>query len=104
MTLKNLQDFISEQEQKADLFLLDEMKMFEEKLHDFKFMPTLSKPSESDNWEGDTGRVNNSIDKYIEENKTYTAYLCGSPVMISGIVKSLTSKGVNVDDIHFDEF
>ncbi|MFM1524622.1 MULTISPECIES: NADH:ubiquinone reductase (Na(+)-transporting) subunit F [Helcococcus] len=89
---------------KADLFLLDEMKMFEEKLHDFKFMPTLSKPSESDNWEGDTGRVNNSIDKYIEENKTYTAYLCGSPVMISGIVKSLTAKGVNVDDIHFDEF
>lgn len=89
---------------KSDLFLLDEMKMFEEKLHDFKFMPTLSRPAETDNWEGDTGRVNNSIDKYIEEDKTYTAYLCGSPVMIQGIVKSLVDKKVDEDFIYFDEF
>ncbi|MFM1602682.1 2Fe-2S iron-sulfur cluster-binding protein [Helcococcus ovis] len=89
---------------KSDLFLLEEMKMFEEKLHDFKFMPTLSRPEESDNWDGDIGRVNNSIDKYIEEDKTYTAYICGSPAMISGIVKSLIAKGVNTDYIHFDEF
>ena len=45
---------------KDDLFLVDEMKMFEEKLYDFKFMPTLSRPNPEDNWEGDTGRVNNS--------------------------------------------
>lgn len=88
----------------SDLFLLDEMKMFEEKLHDFKFMPTLSKPADSDNWTGDVGRVNNSIDKYIEQDKTYTAYLCGSPVMIEGIVKSLKEKGVDEDYIYFDEF
>ena len=85
-----------------DLFLLDEMKMFEEKLHDFKFMPTLSRAD--DEWQGDRGRVNNSIDKYIEEDKTYTAYLCGSPRMIEGIVKSLKDKGMDADDILFDEF
>ena len=89
---------------KDDLFLVDEMKMFEEKLYDFKFMPTLSRPNPEDNWEGDTGRVNNSIDKYIEEDKTYTAYLCGSPVMIEGIVKSLVAKNVDKDFIYFDEF
>lgn len=85
-----------------DLFLLDEMKMFEEKLHDFKFMPTLSRAGEG--WQGDEGRVNNSIDKYIEQDKTYSAYLCGSPIMIEGIVKSLKEKGVDEDFIFFDEF
>lgn len=89
---------------KDDLFLLDEMKMFEEKLYDFKFMPTLSRPKETDNWEGDTGRVNNSIEKYLDEDKTYSAYLCGSPVMIQGIVKSLIEKNVDEDYIFFDEF
>lgn len=87
-----------------DLFLVDEMKMFEEKLYDFKFMPTLSRPKEDGGWEGDTGRVNNSIDKYIEAGTTYSAYLCGSPVMIQGIVKSLKEKGVDEDYIFFDEF
>lgn len=86
----------------ADLFLVEEMKMFEEKLHDFKFMPTLSKASET--WTGDVGRVNNSIETYLDPEKSYTAYLCGSPVMIQGIVKSLQEKGVDLDDIHFDEF
>lgn len=87
-----------------DLFLLDEMKMFEEKLYDFKFMPTLSREPEDSGWEGDRGRVNNSIDKYLEKDKTYTAYLCGSPVMIEGIVKSLKEKQVDEEFIYFDEF
>lgn len=87
-----------------DLFLLDEMKMFEEKLHDFKFMPTLSRADDDETWTGDTGRVNNSIDKYINEEKTYSAYLCGSPRMIEGIVKSLKDKNVDPDYIFFDEF
>lgn len=87
-----------------DLFLLEELKMFEEKLHDFKFMPTLSRVPEGVEWAGDRGRVNNSIDKYVDENKTYTAYLCGNPMMIEGIVKSLTAKGVDKDFIYYDEF
>lgn len=87
-----------------DLFLLDEMKMFEEKLHDFKFLPTLSREPEDSDWSGDRGRVNNSIDKYVDEDKTYTAYLCGSPIMIEGIVKSLKDKKVDEDFIYFDEF
>lgn len=89
---------------KADLFLLEEMKMFEEKLYDFKFMPTLSKPKDTDEWTGDIGRVNNSIEKYVNEDIKYSAYLCGSPIMIQGIVKSLLAKKVDEDRIFFDEF
>ncbi|NLY19828.1 MAG: 2Fe-2S iron-sulfur cluster binding domain-containing protein [Tissierellia bacterium] len=87
-----------------DLFLLDELKMFEETLYDFKFMPTLSRVTEEMNWTGDTGRVNNSIDTYLEEGNDYSAYLCGSPVMIESIVKSLEDKKVPDEKIYFDEF
>ncbi|WP_100065154.1 NADH:ubiquinone reductase (Na(+)-transporting) subunit F [Miniphocaeibacter massiliensis] len=87
-----------------DLFLLDEMKMFEEELYDFKFMPTLSRVSEDSNWSGDKGRVTNSIDTYLENGGNYTAYLCGSPVMISSIVESLNKKSVPNEKIYFDEF
>ena len=88
----------------SDIFLLDELKMFEEKLHDFKFMPTLSRVSEEEAWAGDRGRVNKSIDTYVQDDITYSAYLCGNPMMIEGIVKSLVAKNVLEEYIFFDEF
>ena len=87
-----------------DLFLLDELKMFEETLHDFKFMPTLSRVTDEMNWTGDVGRVNNSIEKYLDEGGDYSAYLCGSPVMIDSIKTSLGEKKVPEERIYFDEF
>ncbi len=87
-----------------DLFLVDELKELEDQLYDFKFMPTLSRTTEEMGWEGDTGRVNNSIEKYVEENGNYTAYLCGSPVMIDSIVESLNAKGIDDSKIYFDKF
>ncbi|QQK08650.1 NADH:ubiquinone reductase (Na(+)-transporting) subunit F [Miniphocaeibacter halophilus] len=87
-----------------DLFLLDELKMFEEELYDFKFMPTLSRVPEDSSWVGDRGRVTNSIDKYLQDSGNYTAYLCGSPVMIQSIVESLNKKNIPDDKIYFDEF
>lgn len=87
-----------------DLFLLDEMKMFEEELYDFKFMPTLSRAGDDSDWTGDKGRVTNSIEKYLDQDGNYSAYLCGSPVMIESIVKSLEEKDVPKEKIYFDEF
>ncbi len=87
-----------------DLFLLDEMKMFEDELYDFKFMPTLSRVGDDSDWSGDKGRVTNSIEKYLDKDGNYSAYLCGSPVMIESIVKSLEEKEVPKEQIYFDEF
>lgn len=87
-----------------DLFVLDEMKYFEENLDDFKFMPTLSRTTPEMGWEGDKGRVNNSIDKYVEKGGNYTAYLCGSPRMIESIKESLKEKDIPEENIYYDEF
>lgn len=87
-----------------DLFILDELEQFEKDLHDFKFMPTLSRVTDDMNWTGDVGRVNNSIEKYVDQDGNYTAYLCGSPVMIESIIESLTAKGIPLENIYYDKF
>ena len=86
-----------------DLFLLDKLKMLEEKLHDFKFVPTLSR-EESPEWKGEKGRVPAAIDKYIDSGGNYTAYLCGSPEMIDSIVEALLKKDIPIEKIYYDKF
>ena len=85
-----------------DLFLLDRIKAFEEKLN-LKFIPALSREESSD-WKGERGRVPNAIDKYIENGESYSAYLCGSPAMIDSIMEALLKKNVPEEKIYFDKF
>jgi len=89
---------------KDDLFMLDEMEMFENKLPRFKFIPCLSRPQEKDNWPGHVGRVNDAIDKYLEEKQGSEAYLCGSAPMIDSTVNALKNKGIEEDKIFYDKF
>jgi len=89
---------------KDDLFMLDEMAMFEKELPRFKFIPCLSRPQEEDNWQGHVGRVNDAISKYLEGKEDSEAYLCGSAPMIDSTVKALTDKGLFEDKIYYDKF
>jgi Na+-transporting NADH:ubiquinone oxidoreductase subunit F len=85
-----------------DLFLLDKIKAFEEKLN-LKFIPALSR-EESPEWKGERGRVPQAIEKHIEDGSNYSAYLCGSPAMIDSIVEALVKKNVPPDKIYYDKF
>lgn len=87
-----------------DLFLLDYFKDLEENLYDFKFIPTLSRVIEEHNWNGECGRVNNALDKYLIDIENKEAYLCGSPPMIDTVVENLINKGLPEELIFFDKF
>ncbi|WFA09382.1 2Fe-2S iron-sulfur cluster binding domain-containing protein [Tissierella sp. Yu-01] len=87
-----------------DLFMLDYFKELEETLFDFKFIPTLSRVTDDDDWDGERGRVNNAIDKLLEDGEDKEGYLCGNEAMIESVVKSLTSKGVPEELIYYDKF
>lgn len=88
-----------------DLFLLDELKEFEEDLYDFKFIPVLSRTTPEMNWEGETGHADDAIKKYCKETgKNSSAYLCGSPRMIESLTKALNEVGVTDDRIYYDNF
>lgn len=86
-----------------DLFLLDEVKMFEDDLN-FEFIPSLSHPQEEDNWTGAVGYINPHIQEDVDPESTYTAYLCGSPVVVNGVKKDLMDLNVKEEDILFDDF
>ncbi|SDY26409.1 NADH:ubiquinone reductase (Na(+)-transporting) subunit F [Tindallia californiensis] len=87
-----------------DLVLADEMKEFEEILPNFSYKPVLSRVAEEDPWDGDRGRVTDSIEKYIDNADNKEAYLCGSPVMIESAVKKLKEKGFTDENVFYDEF
>lgn len=87
-----------------DLLYFDELKAFETRLPNFTFIPTLSRPEEEDQWEGEKGRVTNLIDKYITENAPVDVYICGSPVMVESCEELLKKKGIPEENIFYDKF
>ena len=87
-----------------DLFLLDEMAMYEKELSDFKFFPTLSRPRPESNWEGEVGRVTDLCEKYVEEGQELEVYMCGAPIVIDSCVDVLKTKGLSEDKFYYDKF
>jgi len=87
-----------------DLFMLDYFKELEETMYDFKFIPSLSRVTEEDNWTGEVGRVDKAINKFLEDGDNKEAYLCGNAPMIDSVVQVLTSKGIPEELIYYDKF
>lgn len=87
-----------------DLFLLDEMKELEEKMHDFTFVPAVSDPLPDDHWDGETGLITEVVDRYVADAKEMEAYLCGGPFMIDACIEVLRSKGMPEERIFYDKF
>ena len=87
-----------------DLVCADEMVEFEKTIPNFSFKPILSRVGEDSDWDGDRGRVTDSIEKYIENAENKEAYMCGSPAMIKSALDKLKQKGFDDEQIFFDEF
>ena len=71
------------------------------------FVPTVSRAREARNrgWEGETGRVNTIVDKYIEKfgltPSDTLVYACGHPGMIEDVKERLLPKGFRVEEERF---
>ncbi len=89
-----------------ELFHLDLMRRFEERLASFTFVPTLTRPSEEDaGWTGRRGRVPGLIAEVIGERvKDAEAYLCGGTGLIEGCASALKAMGMPPDRIFYDKF
>ena len=87
-----------------DLFLLEEMKELEKKLHNFTFVPALSEPQQGENWKGETGLITEVLDRHLKSGENVEAYLCGSPGMIDATKEVLIKRGVPEGLIYYDKF
>ncbi len=88
----------------ADLYYMDELKGFEERLPDFTFIPALSRPTPEMHWTGETGRVTKLIERNVPDNAPLDAHICGAPAMVKACVDLLEKKGIPAGNIAFDKF
>lgn len=87
-----------------DLFMVEELRELEKVIPNFSFVPCLSRPRPEDNWTGEKGRVTDLIQHYLTQAVNMESYLCGSPVMIDGVVSLLKEKGIPDAHIYYDKF
>ncbi|MCH8870579.1 MAG: ferredoxin--NADP reductase [Chloroflexi bacterium] len=86
----------------------DELKRYAAEYPDVvTFIPTVSRPDEPRNsgWEGETGRVNAVVEKYIEKfglkPEDTLVYACGHPGMIEDVKAQVTAKGFAFEEERF---
>ncbi len=72
------------------------------KYNNFEYHSTISRPK--GNHEGNTGRVQQLIEKYISKDFKGDFYLCGLFDMIKDVGQLLTSKGITKERIIFERY
>lgn len=88
-----------------DIFYLKRFEELAKKHRNFHVVYALSeKLAEDEKWDGETGFIHLSVDKYLEPGVRRQAFLCGPPLMIEAVTRVLQEKGVSSDDIFYDEF
>ena len=88
-----------------DVFYLEEFRKLAEKHPNFHVIYGLSDPlPEGNDWDGETGFIHISADKYLEPGINRQAFLCGPPPMIEAVTRVLEEKGIKPSDIFYDKF
>ncbi|HEX5039924.1 MAG TPA: FAD-binding oxidoreductase [Candidatus Limnocylindria bacterium] len=68
-----------------------------------RYVATVSRPKESPDWDGATGRVETIVEAQLEEfeltPENTTVYLCGNPEMISAVDEIATARGFPPEQI-----
>ena len=87
-----------------DVFYLPEFEELAQKHPNFKVHYALSEPSEEGHWEGDTGFIHLSVDRWMDDQARKQAFLCGPPPMIDAVTEVLTAKHLQEEEIFYDKF
>ncbi|MBC8217733.1 MAG: 2Fe-2S iron-sulfur cluster binding domain-containing protein [Planctomycetes bacterium] len=86
-----------------DIFYLEELRKLAKKHSNFHVVYALSDAlEEGEVWDGETGFIHLSVDKFLEPGVRRQAFLCGPPLMIEAVTRVLEEKGT--DDVFYDEF
>ncbi|MCU7555581.1 2Fe-2S iron-sulfur cluster-binding protein [Alteromonas sp. ASW11-19] len=88
-----------------DLLYYDELKTLEAQFENFRYIPTLSAPSDS--WRGESGYVQKVLSTLLNERgEPWSAeyYLCGPAAMMEEVEKIILANGVPADLIFKDKF
>ena len=88
---------------RRDLLLHDKFSSWAVENENFTYTPALSSPREGDDWQGETGYIQLSVEKYVEAPSEAEAYLAGPPIMVKMVTEVLRAKGIPDSRIFFDQ-
>lgn len=86
----------------ADLFLLDEIRKWGERLFEFNFVPVLSRADAA--WDGRRGYVQHAVTADFDDLSEHAIYLCGSPAMIVDAKSSFIDRRAPMEHIYTEGF
>jgi propane monooxygenase reductase subunit len=90
--------------QRRDLCFEEDLVALEAQLPNFRFVPALSEPTDSEPWEGETGLITDVIKRHETDLTGADAYVCGPPPMVEAAMDVLTALGVDEKHIYYDKF
>ena len=70
----------------------------------FKFIPVLSEPRDSDAWQGRTGFVHQAVLDDFADLSGHQVYCCGAPVMVDTALATFKERGLPADEFFSDAF
>jgi Na+-transporting NADH:ubiquinone oxidoreductase subunit F len=88
-----------------DVFYLEQFEELAKKHPNFHVVFALSEQlGKDEKWDGETGFIHLSVDKYLEPGTRRQAFLCGPEPMIEAVTKVLDEKETNPKNIFYDKF
>lgn len=91
-----------------ELFYIEEFRELEEKHPNFQFNIALSEPLPEDNWTSYQGFIHQVLnDSYLKDHpapEDIEYYICGPPMMLQAVLRTLDDLGVEPENIAFDDF
>jgi NAD(P)H-flavin reductase len=88
--------------ERRDLLLDARFRAWARAYSNFHYVPVLSNSAPGDNWQGETGFVNEAVARRFPRLPDAAAAIAGSPAMIRATLETLTSIGVPKERIRHD--
>ena len=85
-----------------DFFFKQEFEDLTKRYKTFKLVPTASQSGPK--WNGERGRVNVVLGKYLKPGINKDVYLCGPSAMVGGTIKALIGIGFAKEQIYFEQW
>jgi len=87
-----------------DLYMQDLPQKWQLENSNFSFIPVLSEPLSTDNWQGRTGLVHQAVLADHKDLSGYQAYVCGAPAMVDIAHQTFQAQGLPMDEFFSDAF
>jgi propane monooxygenase reductase subunit len=89
---------------RRDLCFEEELRGLEQTLANFRYVPALSEPDDSDDWDGEVGLITDVVKRHEADLQNAHAYICGPPPMVEAAMPLLAQLGVPDKHVYFDKF